>query len=1099
MFGARTCSRSGRDIAYGSLVTEEMGHGRYVSVTYPWNNANGGNEEGQLVNVENQQGLPLNRLEAVLFDLDGVLTDTARLHEQAWTEVFLPVLTAAEGSVRPFTDDDYVRLVDGEAPLDGVRHVLADRNMGLPVGDPQDPAGNTTAWAIVNAKDARYHQVLVAGGPHPFASSIQWVQAMRAAGLETAVVSASRHCREILAMAHITDLFDAVIDGESLAAMQLAGKPNPAAYQEAAARVGVEPSRAAIFEDAVAGVQAGHRGGFGFVVGVDRRGHPDTLMKAGADIVVSDLAELQAVGVSAAASGWRREFRGDDAANEGRREALTTLANGYLGTRGARNWVADDGTHYPGTYLAGVYNRRTDSVHSRQLEQEAIVNVPNWLPLRFSIEGGPWLGDPALTICDHRVWLDLRGGLLIRQWRVIDPQGRSSVLLERRLVSMANPHLAASAVSLVAENWSGRLCWRSELDASTGDHQTLEERLVIPHHWVMRDHGETPDHAIGWLTTETPQSRILVVEASRTRLVRGHEDARRFVQDDTHVMHEITTSVIAGGRVSVEKVVAFYTTHDRAISDPLGAAQAAAQAADGFSALSAAHQAAWARIWRHVPLKVETDPPSHPDFVSETVNLHRFHLLQTTSPHVMDCDVGIPARGLAGEGYLGHIFWDEVFVFPVLNLRFAEAARALFLYRWRRLDAARKNAADSGFRGAMFPWQSGSDGREDTPPILYNARAGHWMPDRSYRQRHVGLAIAYEWWHYWETTGDTPFFFQFGAEIFLEVARFFASLATFDPMQSRWHICGVMGPDEFHDHYPGSDRDGVDDNAYTNVMTAWVLRRARQLIDRLATTPGVDLLDRLGLTAAEWTHWEELTRTLFVPFHEGVMSQFAGYERLATIDLTNYRQRYGYIGRLDLILDAEGDAVSRYQVAKQADVLMLFYLLSVDELREILGGLGYELSADTIQRTIAYYASRAVHGSTLSAVVYAWVMARADRVKSWTQFQAALAADVADTQGGTTREGIHLGAMAGTIDLLQRCYTGLEVREDALWLNPCLPPEIGRIQYGLTYRGHTIDIAVDGQQIAVTAAPSPALPVTVMITGKRMTLVSGQRLLVPWN
>jgi trehalose/maltose hydrolase-like predicted phosphorylase len=557
----------------------------------------------------------------------------------------------------------------------------------------------------------------------------------------------------------------------------------------------------------------------------------------------------------------------------------------------------------------------------------------------------------------------------------------------------------------------------------------------------------------------------------------------------------------------VEKVVAIFTSRDRAISEPEAAARRAAAAAGDFAALEGEHEAAWARLWRRSHLLVDVGgsanaaagvgaaPADAKRWVnSGGVHLQLFHLLQVASPHVVDLDVGIPARGLAGEGYLGHVFWDELFVLPVLNFSVPEVARALLRYRCRRLGAARLAAAAAGHRGAMFPWQSGSDGRDETPSVLYNPRDRRWIADHSHRQRHVGLAVAYELWQHWQTTGDTWFFFGTGAEVFLEIARFFAGLATFDPALSRWRIRGVMGPDEFHDAYPSAEQRGVDDNAYTNVMTAWLLRRAGELVELLRGDHRDDVLERIKLAESELRRWEQLATELYVPFHDGVISQFAGYERLSPIDLDGYRARYGNIGRLDLILDAEGDAVRRYQVAKQADVLMLFYLLSAEELREVLDGLGYELTASTILRTVDYYSARVAHGSTLSAVVHAWVAARADRARSWAQFRQALATDIADTQGGTTAEGIHLGAMAGTVDLLLRCYTGLEVREEALWLNPALPDELDRLRFALTYRDHWVDIDIDHHRLVVGAAAAQARPATVVLSGERRTLEPGQRI-----
>ena len=168
-------------------------------------------------------------------------------------------------------------------------------------------------------------------------------------------------------------------------------------------------------------------------------------------------------------------------------------------------------------------------------------------------------------------------------------------------------------------------------------------------------------------------------------------------------------------------------------------------------------------------------------------------------------------------------------------------------------------------------------------------------------------------------------------------------------------------------------------------------------------------------------------------FHDdGVLAQFEGYDRLRPFDWDGYRAKYGNIQRLDRLLEAEGDSANRYQVSKQADVLMLLFLLSPGELRDLLRGLGYEVTEDQLTRTVEYYLERTSHGSTLSAVVHAWVLARQDPGQGWRFLLQALESDVADVQGGTTAEGIHLGAMAGTVDIVLRCLTGMQARGDVL-------------------------------------------------------------------
>jgi trehalose 6-phosphate phosphatase len=182
---------------------------------------------------------------------------------------------------------------------------------------------------------------------------------------------------------------------------------------------------------------------------------------------------------------------------------------------------------------------------------------------------------------------------------------------------------------------------------------------------------------------------------------------------------------------------------------------------------------------------------------------------------------------------------------------------------------------------------------------------------------------------------------------------------------------------------------------------------------------------------------------------------------------------------LDRILEQEGDDPNRYKVSKQADVLMLLYLFSADELRDILGRLGYPLAPDAIPRTVDYYLARTSHGSTLSAVVHAWVLARSRRTEALEYLRQALMSDVADVQGGTTAEGIHLAAMAGSVDLLQRCFAGVETRHDALWFNPHWPRRFGRLELSLSYRGLPMTVTVSGRDVHVALEPGPGGPVRV--------------------
>src|SRR3954468_4847547 len=414
----------------------------------------------------------------------------------------------------------------------------------------------------------------------------------------------------------------------------------------------------------------------------------------------------------------------------------------------------------------------------------------------------------------------------------------------------------------------------------------------------------------------------------------------------------------------------------------------------------------------------------------------------------------------------------------------------------------------------MFPWQSGATGREETQTVHLNPKSGRWLPDHSHNQRHVNIAIAYNVWQHYMVTGSTGFLRFTGAELLIEIARFWSSLATHNPDEDRYEIHGVVGPDEYHEAYPDSDEPGLRNNTYTNVMAVWVLQRALEALDVLPPHYREELVQELTIRDNELDRWRDITRKMKVVFHaDGVLTQFEGYEDLAEFDWAGYRERYGNIQRLDRLLGArggrtkldkaakpaggrlvvaEGDSPNRYKLAKQADVLMLLFLLSRDELLTLLHGLGYEVSAEQLARTVDYHLERTSHGSTLSGVVSAWVLARYRPEEAWRFLQHALESDISDVQGGTTSEGIHLGAMAGTVDIVLRCLTGMRALGPVLRIDPALPAEVKELRYSVHYRGHRVDIDLAEDRIHLGVRPGVGAPVNLLVHGQPVEIAPGQ-------
>lgn len=791
-------------------------------------------------------------------------------------------------------------------------------------------------------------------------------------------------------------------------------------------------------------------------------------------------------------SGWTLVYDGFEPAQEGLREALCTLGNGTFATRGAAEEAEADGVHYPGTYLAGGYNRVATDIAGHVIENEDLVNLPNWLPLSFRPEDGDWLNLSRADILTYRQELDLRSGLLKRRIRVRDPEGRETSLVSRRLVHMGLPHIAAMEVTLRPENWSGRLVARTALDGRIVNAGVERYRQLNSQHLKPLKTGAFDQDGI-LLAVETSQSKLRIAEAACTRVFQGGEPVpieRQTREQDGYIGQDLSIPATEGKPVTIEKVIALFTSRDPAISEPSEAAVKAVGEAGCFNEFLDSHILAWRTLWDRCDIVLENQARTQ-----MILRLHIFHLLQTVSPNTVDLDVGVPARGLHGEAYRGHIFWDELFIFPFLTFHLPEITRALLLYRYRRLPEARHLARKAGYRGAMYPWQSGSEGREESQVLHLNPRSGRWTPDNTHLQRHVSAAVAYNLWRYWQTTGDREFLSGYGAEMLVEIARFWSSIASYDKAADRYDIRGIMGPDEFHDRYPWRDVPGLDNNAYTNLMAAWTLRRAVDVLDLLGVERRRELEHLLAISREETARWDEISRKMRIVFLDGgIIAQFEGYDRLEELNWDAYREKYGNIHRLDRILEAEGDTVNRYKASKQADVLMLFYLFSYDELREMLASLGYVFEPDTVRKTVDYYAGRTSNGSTLSRLVHSWVLARSDRTRSWSLLAQALESDITDIQGGTTAEGIHLGAMAGTVDLIVRGQTALEFRDGTLWISPCLPEELQGLRLKLLYRGYWLYLDISCDRLTVSAPHGWGGPARIGVRNQVHSFEAGDEL-----
>ena len=789
---------------------------------------------------------------------------------------------------------------------------------------------------------------------------------------------------------------------------------------------------------------------------------------------------------------WKLKYNWFKPSQEGLREALCTLGNGYMGVRGAITESKASRINYPGTYMAGVYNKLGTPMSGKIIYNEDLVNCPNWLLISFNT-GNKWINPQNKKLLDYEQTLDMRKGVLTRKMRIKEEDGKISLIEEQRIVSMADKHIGAIKYSITPENYEGVIYIKSTLDASLQNWGVARYRKLNSKHLKVLNcaiEGKNIMH----ISAKTIQTHITICEAARTKIFCDSKIVKTAIPNITSdkkvISQEFCVKVKKKKKYDVEKIVTIYKSNDLGVKNPLRRALRAVKKADDFSDLLNDHKDAWDIIWKKFYFSIEGD-----GFSKKVIRFHAFHLLQTASLHNQDIDAGIPARGLHGEAYRGHIFWDEMYILPFYDLHEPAISKALLMYRYNRLNEARKYAKKAKYNGSMFPWQSGSKGVEETQVIHLNPLSGKWDDDHSCIQRHVSFAIAYNVWKYWERSGDTHFLMTNGLEMLLSISQFAASLCKYNKKDNRYHTEGLMGPDEFHEKTPRSNHSGFKDNSYTNLLIVWTLMHAKKALDMATKEVRTKILKKLGITYNEMQVWSDITKRMKLVINkDGIIAQFDGYFKLKELDWDFYKSKYGNIQRMDRILKAEKKSPNEYKVSKQADALMIFYILSVSEVKTIFKQLGYSFEKNMLKKNYDYYVKRTSHGSTLSKVVHCYIAHILGRTKeSWDWFEEVLRSDIQDTQGGTTLEGIHAGVMAGSINILVSAFAGINVLEQKITITPSLPKKLSSLKTKILYRGTWVSVFItkDELHLRLRTAKRKKVSVPIEICGKLYYFVSG--------
>jgi trehalose/maltose hydrolase-like predicted phosphorylase len=734
---------------------------------------------------------------------------------------------------------------------------------------------------------------------------------------------------------------------------------------------------------------------------------------------------------------WVLAAEGYDPLRESIYEARFTISNGFLGVRGGRVVSRGERLMEPlRTYIAGLFD-----VPSPDQPIPVLISAPGWLQFRIIPNGDPLVHHPT-DVAGHRTMLDMRRGTLLTTGRLLDYDDKIAVRARTlRLVSLRDRAIGLHVIELQVE--------QGEIDVTL---ETSFEGLGLG----LK--SERLEKDLGVWRTKYSGKRLAIAAASSLQ-IDGSELAATMPGPFVWSWH---LQAHPGQIVRFSRLVSMVRS-DTPDVDPAQVVRGKLEATRqlGWRKVVQEHEAVWSERWQCSDFEVAGDPAAE-----QALRFAVYHLNSAANP--ADERVSIGARGLTGEDYHGHVFWDtEIYLLPFYTLTWPEAARSLLMYRFRTIDGARAKAAAMGWRGAMYAWESADTGAEVTPDhvVAPDGRIVDVLCGK--QEQHITADVAYAVWQYWLATEDVEFLLDAGAEILLETGRFWASRAQ-PEADGYCHIRGIIGPDEYHEH--------IDDNAFTNGMARWNIRRAISVADLLRERwpeRWASLSFSLGLTDAELAEWRRVADTMATGWdpQTGLFEQFAGFFKLQEIDLKAYAGRSVPI---DVVLGHERTQAS--QVVKQADVVAL------------IGLLPEEFPGDSAAANFRYYEPRCGHGSSLSGAMHGLVAARLGYSALALQyFQKAVAIDLSDTHTAIAG-GLHMAALGGTWMTAVLGFAGLSLQSESIALGPKLPASWRSMAFAIQWRGRHLKVRIDSVENLLHARLEAGDAMPVIVNGRQYEL-----------
>lgn len=757
-----------------------------------------------------------------------------------------------------------------------------------------------------------------------------------------------------------------------------------------------------------------------------RRSGSSTSLDTAVRDVLTDSTELK----------WQLDESDVSRAHERVRETLFSISNGFVGVRGSLDEPINVSRRH--TLVAGLFDVRHGSI-----PVPALIPGPDCFRFRLSVDGKPTALEVSRDVDHHRT-LDMYHGSLESCWRLKNSAGRELVIRTWRAASMADRHLLLQVIEILVSE-PVALALEVTVETSGDD---LVNRLTGPELSV-------------WHTRE--EARKLAVCTSST----AHAGGMRLSPEIRDDRLRWSWVAIPGERSVVQRVegvanLAPDLIHRQVPSDVVPMPKMS------LPRLLKRHQLAWEQRWAASDVVIEGDEKAQ-----QALRYALYQLISAANPDSEDTSIG--ARALTGDAYLGHVFWDtDLFVLPFYIFTWPAAARATLIYRYHTLAAARERAAAMGYRGALYAWESAHSGVDVTPPYALSPTGEVVAIRCGELEQHISADVAYAAWQYWQVSGDSNFLQEFGAEILLETARFWASRVALES-DGGYHIRHVIGPDEYHEM--------VDDNAYTNQMASWNLERGIEVdgyLSRRWPSRWASLREKLGLTDAEIDQWQQVVGAVAVDVDPscGLIQQFEGFSSLEYVDLESYRTRVPGVP-IDVILGPE--RVHQSQIVKQADVVMLLALL------------WDRYTPDSRETNFRFYERRCAHGSSLSPPIHALVAARLGDVElAKKYFDETAEIDLNDMMSNAA-QGIHIGSLGGMWQAVVFGFAGVRPQPDGVLLDPRLPTDWEALRFPLRWRRRLLHMDIEQNPLRLEVTLERGHPLVIRVGSLQTRLSRGQR------